>query len=395
MAKITPEGIIPESLNGYKAKLENIYRGIDPNWILDSNAPDGQFVIAVSQLLYQLDQEQVKTYNYRDPNQAEDQALADIGSHQNIQFEKQRQSTISLQLNGDDGSEVLALTQIKNLSNDSIWVLQHDVVIPGRGDYVSEEYGLISSDGDWELQNPTLGFDSVSDPLDFIIGRNDETNEEFRARRKNVVARPSVGVLDGISSELYSVEDVLDVSMLENDTHEVVDGLPPNSIRPIVLGGIDDDVFNAIFIKRGVGYQHVGNFEKTFPVGSGTKIIRFDRPDNIPIFVKISVFGGTYLTNEMKDAVKNSIVKYSQGFLNQNALYNFNFYGFKIGQDPSSGSLYTPVNATLGAMFSSDDRVYVNEITISSNGTDFYNVISVNSNSIAEFSVENIEFVNI
>lgn len=109
------------------------------------------------------------------------------------------------------------------------------------------------------------GWSSITNPADGVIGNNVESPAAFEFRRQNSVAANAHGSLPSIYGEVFDVDDVIDVYVAENKGDDpIVIGstdftLVGHSFVVSVTGGTDEDVANAIWIKKNEGSNMNGN----------------------------------------------------------------------------------------------------------------------------------------
>ena len=391
MATNTNEGLLPISLNEYRQLIIDLILKINPGWIIDSSSPDGQLVINLSMMFDEVDQEQIKTNANRDPRQAEKSYLEDIYAWLDLKRDQQRQSKITLDFFGTDGTFVEALTQIRNKTNNSIWSLDSAVTLPAAGNFTSLDYGPISADvsnnNEFEMENVIEGVEGVTNPTEYSIGRLTEQDEEFRYTASQRVALPSKSVPDAVRANIFNVSGVVDVKYIDYST------LSPkeNKFEYIVLGGDDTDICTAIYLKKTMCIPSFGQIAKliTSEDNPDGELTYFSRPTLKPVYANVYIQGANNLTDTEKNKIKDNIVKYSKGELITSP--GMNSKGFLIGQDPSAGSLYYPVNLVIGSRVGSDDGMYIDDIKVSNDNVNFGKVAVMTNRELSSFTSAQIQ----
>jgi uncharacterized phage protein gp47/JayE len=148
-----------------------------------------------------------------------------------------------------------------------------------------------------------------------------ETDAELRLRQQISTALPSLTVLDGIKGAIAGLTGVTRSEVYENDTNLVDSrGLPPHSITVVVEGGVDQEIGNAIYIKKTPGCYTNGTTEVQI-IDSNNNLMwdafnepvirRFYRPTYIDIDVTINVkaLNSTYTTQNTAD-IKSTVELY-------------------------------------------------------------------------------------
>lgn len=163
------------------------------------------------------------------------------------------------------------------------------------------------------------GWDTINNAADGIEGRNVESRAEFEFRRVNSVALNAHGSKEAIYAAVFNVPNVLDVYVTENVTDATVPtgatnfDLLPHSVYVAVVGGLAQDVGNAISTKKDLGCNMNGNTTVTVPDTNYTPpyptyTITFERPDPLPIFFNVQLANSSSLPSNIIQLVKDAIV---------------------------------------------------------------------------------------
>jgi uncharacterized phage protein gp47/JayE len=194
------------------------------------------------------------------------------------------------------------------------------------------------------IDTPITGWDSVTNLADALVGTNEESDVDFRARREQSVARDAQAIIDAIFAEVRSVAGVTQTTVLENDTNTGPDanGLPAHSVHVIVVGGDDQDIGEAIFLKKTLGATPFGS--TTVQVNDDQSIphdVSFSRPTEIAIYVEVNLTTFSDYPVDGDDQIKQAIIDYAEGNL-------ITGRGFFLGDDVIHSEIYTPINTIQG-----------------------------------------------
>lgn len=171
--------------------------------------------------------------------------------------------------------------------------------------------GNVASNSITEIRNPLAGVDSVTNPNQIQGGKEKETDLELKQRYDKSLAKGGGSTCNAIRSELLNLKGVKDVIVRENIQLVEVNGLPPKSINAVVLGGLDNDIFDAIYKSKAGGIQSFGNITKDFIDDNNNKItIGFDRQNNISVWIKILLTTNNNFSIDGKEKVKNLIIEH-------------------------------------------------------------------------------------
>lgn len=150
-------------------------------------------------------------------------------------------------------------------------------------------HGVVS-----KFVNNITGFKAVTNMLDPVYGRLEETDIELRQSYLVKSALRSNTMIDSIIAELMNnVANVESASGYENpfDTTDER-GMPPHSIEMIVEGGAEEEIASAILRRKAGGIQTYGSITIDLPGVDGEAIpVRFNRPEYIYTWLKVILHG--------------------------------------------------------------------------------------------------------
>jgi len=167
------------------------------------------------------------------------------------------------------------------------------------------------------------GVDSTTNISAGTGGRDEEPDEEFRARAIEELSEGTSATLPAIIKAVSSVEEVQDLAVFVNDSASTDgDNRPSHSFEVVADVPVDaeEKVARAILDSKAAGdidtSGHVGtSVTKTLDLVNGqTKDIEFSKPTEVQIYVdcditKTNTYGGD-------DEVQDNIVQYIGGALN-------------------------------------------------------------------------------
>lgn len=207
------------------------------------------------------------------------------------------------------------------------------------GDLVAQNYGPIEQSPNTitTISTPVLGWDSVTNPISAVAGRFIETDEELRERFRVSKFERASNILEALYSALINLDTVEQVVIYENDTDVVdVNGLPPHSFMPIVLGGISTNIAQSIWENKPLGIRSYGNTSVTIYDSQGfPHDIGFERPNPVTIYIDLDITTNSEFPQDGEQAIKDAIAAYMEA-------------QFGIGEDVVYSRLYTPINSIPG-----------------------------------------------
>lgn len=187
--------------------------------------------------------------------------------------------------------------------NGQKWLTDSDNSIVAGSNTITvfaEQFGAISAAAN-TINTPVsivLGVTSVTNPLDAVVGVDEESDPELRVKRNESVENPAYSTLGSIVAKVYGLSGVTDVDYYENDT-DVFDAtlsLNGHHIWLIIEGGEIADIAE-VFAKNKTGGtgtkgSTTGTFTETITKADGstftiTHSYKFDRPTETPLYVQL------------------------------------------------------------------------------------------------------------
>lgn len=163
-------------------------------------------------------------------------------------------------------------------------------------------------------QSPVEEIDKVTNHDAAEGGQDMETDLDFRSRLLLASNSNESGTINGIYTALMNTQGVTAVKSVYNSSENAPDayGNPPKTVHYYVQGGAAQDVVNTIFRVGGGGIALYGSKSGTAIDDSGeAHTIYFDRPQETPIFAKVSVkVNDSFDKNEGTDDIKAAIEGY-------------------------------------------------------------------------------------
>ncbi len=299
----TVQEIIAEILNGTTdfPGMYSIY-GADIN--VDPNSPDGQMVNIIAQAKIDVLELCQQIYNSFDPDKAVGVALNARCAINGVVRNAGTFTILSVSVTVDRALTLAGLDTAPTApftvsdSSGNKFYLETAHVFSGAGtvalDFRSALLGPVSvlPNTVTTIVTVTLGVTAVNNAsAPSTLGLTEETDYALRIRRQKSVALPSQGYLEGLLAALIDTDGVTQAVVYENDTDSTdANGIPSHSIWCIVLGGTNEDVANAIYVKRNAGCGMKGSVSvAVLQVDGSYFTIKFDRPTDEDLWIEFDV----------------------------------------------------------------------------------------------------------
>lgn len=346
-------GVQTNTFSELRAILEAGYREIyGTDIVTEQESPDGQRINIETLLRFDIESAFSWLYSNIDPDLNTGDMQQVIGKLSGLVLLPASRSQWDLTVNMSRAKTLPAGYTITDNNNQS-WFLDSDVdVIIGDNEvtFLSSLWGSVSgvaSGGLFTQATPEIGVVSVSASVDAIQGREEETPEQFRLRRKRSTENPAQSTIGAIYAKLAQINGVTDLQVYDNasDTpnqitgssnSDILNGNEPINIGAhtmwvIIEGGSLDDI-GEVIAKHRLGNTK-GNVVVSYtdtltkPNGDEFQIVNahnIDRPTYGDLYVRFTATQKLSGSPIDTDAIKNKLASLD----------------FEIGQYVDADSLY-------------------------------------------------------
>ncbi|XER11057.1 hypothetical protein SATMO3_12250 [Sporomusa aerivorans] len=285
---------------------------------LDNDSQDYQMISAFALKTHDTMQLLQIVYNNRSPKTAVGSALDGIVKLNGIKRKAASYSTCVLTLTGTAGT-VITNGVVEDDAGVK-WDLPATVTLESATYQISaqcEDIGAIEAAPGTitKIVTPTKGWTSVTNDVPAVTGDPIETDAEFRLRQSISVAIPSQNMLDGTIAGIASVDGVNRYKVYDNDSNVTDEnGIPSHSIAAVVEGGLDADIAEQVYLRKGPGGGTYGDIGVDYINADGLPTtIRFFRPVYVATDVTLTVTKNSGYTSALKEQIENKITSYIDG----------------------------------------------------------------------------------
>lgn len=203
------------------------------------------------------------------------------------------------------------------------------------------------------IVTPVAGWASVTNDDDAAVGRERESDTQLRFRMLSTSSAP-VGTPEGIATTISEVDGVTYQNVLENRTSAVNGiGMPPHSVFPIVDGGADQAIGEALLrsVAEGIDYTDDTDIPTgpnwvqvtvINPANQQPRQVWFARPTPLNGGVVIDIDTDSEFPADGVARIKAAIIEFVSTW--------------PVGKTLFASRLYTPINTVPG--------IDVNSVTI-------------------------------
>lgn len=155
------------------------------------------------------------------------------------------------------------------------------------------DYGpVVANAGTLTVIVPVSGWNSATNAADATVGRDRETDADYRVRQRTELAASGSGTVDGIRADMLRVPGILEAFVFENSSDVTdVNGLPPHSIEVVIFDGLSPTVANsviaqAVWDNHPAGAATYGNITTTAHDSAGVlQNVSFSRATVKPVYL--------------------------------------------------------------------------------------------------------------
>ncbi|BBV03810.1 baseplate J/gp47 family protein [Providencia hangzhouensis] len=208
-----------------------------------------------------------------------------------------------------------------------------------------------------KVASSVLGWETVHNPSNAVLGRDAESDLQSRRRRKQTLAKNTVSVGEAITSALYELEGVRSLSYRENYTDQpmIFDGitLVPHSIYVCVEGGDKEAIARSLLRTKTLGAAFNGREEvEVLETISGQIYpVKFDRAKEIVLFCRVTVKKATV---DAQTIIPAAVESWANGDIDGEG-------GLVVGRDVSPFEISAGINAV-------EPRLFITRVELSTDG---------------------------
>lgn len=352
MTQLTSQGFTRTRLDERLTALQEAMRAIfGPTLNLDPDTMDGQALGIYAESISNLDQLAEDVYHSFNPQSATGVALSRLVQLNGIRRIEGTYSTVTLRCVGSQGTVIPAGSLVKSTATNATFETTEEVVIPASGEIdvaarSAVKGALLAPAGTLtKIDTPIFGWQTATNLLDAAPGRNEETDEQLRLRRRASTSTPGQAIVDAMYGALTNIPEVRQAKVYENSTDTTDgNGLPPHSIYCIVEGGADADILNTIWLKKTAGTTTYGTTSGSVNDSMGNPhTLKFSRPTSVNAYVTVNLHTRPGWPTDGVQRIKDALTAWAVA--NQS-----------IGEEVIQSRLFDPINSVPGH---SIDSLYI------------------------------------
>ena len=296
------------------------------------------------------------------PNTARGQSLDRLGPFAAVSRNQATQARIEVKIKGTVGESVPSAFLLK--SDKTSFYVVNDYTIDSNGEVVAiancvddGTVGNISNGERLDIQNPRMGIDSAEFIRLVQNGEELESDKDFRIRFANSLAGAGSSTESAIKGAIYRVPLVDGVSVIDNNS-DIASSIPPHSFACYVLAPESqyDEIAKAIFDKKPLGIQCIGDIERTvYDAWGKPHTVKFFATSKAELKISMQIKNNHYFESSGISQIKDNIANFINNLANGSDVYYTSVFGYihnvtgvvsvvdlkicKIGQTPGNSDI--------------------------------------------------------
>lgn len=357
MAEINNDGITSTQLSEYVSSINDIFINVfGDSFNTDPETRQGQLIGFLAQALETSDNSIIDMFNGTVIYTAIGLQIDYLASNLDIFRKAAINTEVNVILTGVNGTVIPAGTLAEDTSGNKFTLKEEVTISSGaaNGIMVAQNEGEITvlAGTLTKIIDVISGWETINNPTDGITGTPTETDTQFRNRYLDSVKANSISQIGSIKANLLEIEDVQDAIVVQNDEDDpvAIDNVSINghTIACVLFGGSDQDIINAIGIKKPVGVPTQGDISGfyTDPSYYTNLAINFYRASQVDIQIELNITTNSNFPSDGINQIKQNIVDYFNGTFEVSPGYETGGYG--IAENVIYSRLYTPINQVIG-----------------------------------------------
>lgn len=383
--QFTPQGVIvPPANDVLQGVLLDFNQAFGGDLSLALSTPQGQLATSLAAIISDCQQQIAYLTNQVDPQYASGEFQDAIGNIYFITRKPGEGTTVTCTVIGLVGTLIPAGTLAKDTAGN-FYYCASGAVIPDSGSttavFINTKTGAIPCPANTLniIYQTVIGWDSINNPANGVLGRDVESRQDFEYRRKNSVQKNAAGILNSIRGNVFAIPTVLDVYAVDN-----VSNLPL-TINGVTLVGhslyvcvyalswtteLQQQVAEAIWLKKNPGCNYNGDteivvYDEGFPYP-----VKFQQAAPLQIYYKIQIVNNPALPSTVALDIKNAVVNNFNEKIGARIDAN-NYYGTILSVSPiiqilsvTVGNVPAPVTTEYQVLITQMPVTQINNIIV-------------------------------
>lgn len=317
---LTNEGLNIPTLQELLQEVENEQQGsISASLIFEGDSVLGNINGIFLSKLHRAWEELQNTYNAMNPEDAVGVPLAKLSSLTGTLVEQPSKGTVTAKVELEDGTTLPIGSGASSSTDPTMQFVTTAEVTNSSGgtaffevEMETAEIGsrIYANTGNLTvIDTPEVGWLSVTNEADSILGRDEELDSALRLRREQELFTPGTGTEDALRSDLLQLDGVLSVAVFSNKKGYVVDGIPPAAVEVLIQtdgSPTSQELWDQILLSAPAGKRTHGAVQGTSVDKAGnTQPVAYTNPTVVDAHIEMTILVDFLEYNEA--ATKNAL----------------------------------------------------------------------------------------
>lgn len=298
----TQKGLLAPDTDQVIAFVQNEFQKVFGNDInLDPSSAQGQLITTLAAMISTKNTEVLKLANQFNPLTAQGTFQDALGRIYFLERKIAQPTIVYCECTGLAGTVIPAGALVESAEGIRFYAQSEQVIDETQSiamTFICETTGPVQVQPNTITKIITVvpGWDTVNNPSAGIVGRVEETQAEFDRRRYASVSKNAHGTAASLYGALASINNVLDVVVLENRTNETIEeagvSIEGHSVYISIFGGTDDEISETIYNKLGCGCGTTGDVPVTYVAADyfdAVYTFNINRPEELSIYINIKI----------------------------------------------------------------------------------------------------------
>lgn len=392
---INDQGIIvPDTSNTRNEVIQEFRDVFGQDLVVDPSTPQGQLITRITELRDSVARNNADVANQINPALASGRFLDALVGLSGASRKPATKSIINQVTLGGTPGTVIPAGSMASTNSGQVFELAQGITIPLSGSidavFVAKDTGPIGAPIGTliNIESSVLGWLTVNNPVDAVLGRDIESDSALRRRRRGILATQSMSITESLYARLNTVNGVSSFLLLENPmgSTQTVQGISmaAHSVWACVDGGVGGDIALALFKAKTPGTvwatPNTTNYNVNDPVSGVSYVVKFARPSDVILLIRVTI-GTSKLPAQT--LIPEYVMNYVNGLLPGDT-------SFTVGTSVSPFEIAAAINAQEPSF-----NIRKVEISLNGSGTWSSDVYNIASNQIARTQLSSISVVQV
>lgn len=386
--------IVPDTSTTRNEVIQEFRDVFGQDLVTDPSTPQGQLITRITELRDAVARNNADVANQINPALASGRFLDALVGLSGAARKPATKSIISQVTIGGTPGTLIPAGSMASTNSGQVFELAQSITIPAGGTvdaaFVARDTGPIGAPIGTliNIESSILGWLTVTNPVDAVLGRDIESDSALRRRRRGILATQTMSITESLYARLNTVNGVSSFLLLENPmgSTQTVQGISmaAHSVWACVDGGIGSEIALALFKAKTPGTvwatPNTTNYNVNDPISGVPYVVKFARPSDVILLIRVTI-------STSKLPAQTLIPEYVMNYVNGSLPGDVSF---TVGTSVSPFEIAAAINTQEPSF-----NIRKVEISLNGSGTWSSDVYNIASNQIARTQLSSISVVQV